>query len=251
MQLTKHGDGAEEQVDPEWAKRRRVEKAKARHIAEWEPPSEEVRAGPYRMEFGKHSKKTVAEVQQVDSGYFAHMLATTQGTLLKTHPRLKVALEAEGLLHNLVATLPKNIRALYEKTLARAEEALASAQELHPEVKRCRKLEKIKSSRVLAELDKRDDALALAVKPAANPTSDHRRRRLRSMALTLLPHCSTCGAITHKTTTCPYKDMVGDGVPDHTTSRAMGGRVSEAKKHSMALGDASGRTQRERVVEFQ
>ena len=240
MQLTKHGDGAEEQVDPEWAKRRRVEKAKARHIAEWEPPSEEVRAGPYRMEFGKHSKKTVAEVQQVDSGYFAHMLATTQGTLLKTHPRLKVALQAEGLLDDLVATLPQNIRALYEKTLAIAVEALASAQKLHPEVLRCRKLQQIKSSRVLADLDKREDALALVAKPAANPTSGHRRRRMRSVALTLLPHCSTCGAITHKSPSCPWKDMVDDGVPDRT-------RRTIAYEQDKHLGKVVGRLRYTRI----
>ena len=98
----------EERLHPDAAKRRRVDKAKAKHVATWDiPTAADVPClGPYRVEFGKFSKMTVLEVHAKDPLYFAHMMSSTQGTLLRTHPRLEEALRTEGLLDSLVSNLP-------------------------------------------------------------------------------------------------------------------------------------------------
>ena len=150
---------------------------------------------------------TISELRVANPGYLAHMMATTQGTLLETYPRLKDALRAEGLLDDLVCNLSEKIKVLYEKSLARAERDLADAASLHPEVKRLRKLEQIKSSRVLAGLGKTEEALSLgrSSEPLAMPLPGPKRSRMLSLAKLLVPHCETCGAIAHKKRTCPYK----------------------------------------------
>ena len=61
-----------EQTDPQAARVKRVEDAKARHAKDWKPPSAHGDASEdrtYRMEFGKHGgpkAKTIAEVMRVD-----------------------------------------------------------------------------------------------------------------------------------------------------------------------------------------
>ena len=66
------------------------------------PPAEgaALDEGPYRMEFGKHSKLTVREVHDKDPGYLPHMLATSRGILWKQYPGLRAALQTEGLLES-------------------------------------------------------------------------------------------------------------------------------------------------------
>jgi hypothetical protein len=201
----------EEQKDPEVAKRKRVEQAKAKHEQEWKPPSgSPVSHGPYCLQFGKHAKKTVSEVAAADPGYFPHLMASSKGKILTTWPGLKEALASEGLLDNLVQNLPDRMREGAERVLLRAEEQQYTHPKIHPEIQKLRRLQQIAASQTLDESQKGE---ALASLPAVGKEDvaegslrKKRRRTLRSTAMRLLPHCRVCGAIAHKEPTCPYKD---------------------------------------------
>jgi hypothetical protein len=201
----------EEQKDPEVAKRKRVEQAKAKHEQEWKPPSgSPVSHGPYCLQFGKHAKKTVSEVAAADPGYFPHLMASSKGKILTTWPGLKEALASEGLLDNLVQNLPDRMREGAERVLLRAEEQQHTHPKIHPEIQKLRRLQQIAASQTLDESQKGE---ALASLPAVGKEDvaegslrKKRRRTLRSTAMRLLPHCRVCGAIAHKEPTCPYKD---------------------------------------------
>ena len=96
------------------------------------------------------------------------------------------------------------------------QEALAQPQGMHPEVKKLRQLQQIEASSVLVQLGVKEEALAQVSQEVLVKTKVRGRAKMRSLAKTLLPHCKICGAISHKEPTCPYENMVGDGIPERT-----------------------------------
>jgi hypothetical protein len=197
----------EEFADPQHAREKKVAAAKERHAQLWKPPVEEHAVlAVYKMNFGKHKGKTIQAVLESDKGYFM-ALASWKNNIFEERPDLKAALDEEGYLQGLLDGRPRLQVERAHKVLQKIDEETQEGKELHPEVKKLRRLQQIEASSVLDGID-RADALAIVHAPPKP------KRKYSPTARVLLPQCSICGAIDHKRQSCPNKNVHGVGIPD-------------------------------------
>ena len=191
----------------------KVEAAKKRHAEPWKPPDESSAVVPsvYTMTFGKHKGKTVAAVMQSDAKYFLH-LASWKNDVLDDKADLKAALQAEGVLEGLQAQRPQLQIDRASKIMQKIEDEKPQGPQMHPEIRKLRRLQQIEAESILVGADKAE-ALAIVA-----PTSKKRPRKYSPSARVLLPHCSICGDINHKCQSCPHRDRQGQGIPDQSPS---------------------------------
>ena len=137
----------EECVDPVGAKERKVEAAKQRQAKGWKGPQTTGTADKvYRMDFGKHSGKTVKEIWEEDPGYLRNMMSW-KNNILDSRPDLKKAMEEEGILAELCEQRPSLQKERAIRVMVRAD--LETGKDVHPEVKKLRLLQQIEASEVL------------------------------------------------------------------------------------------------------
>ena len=201
----------QEFADPLKAREAKVAAAKERHTQQWKRPDAGSQAEQeYKLDFGKHSGKTIQEVLAKDPKYFAH-LASWKNNIFQERVSLGKALEKEGLLESLLNKRPELQVARAEKIVAKVAEETKSGKELHPEVRKLRLHQQIEASEIL---DSKDKQQALALVPLKKAPA--RKRKYEPQPRVLLPHCSICGDVTHKRQTCPFANLQGEGIPERT-----------------------------------
>ena len=70
-------------------------------------------------------------------------------------------------------------------------------------------MQQIEASSILDGSDKEDSLAIVKQMPS-------QKRSRKSSARVLLQHCSICGCIDHKCSSCPHKDWQGEGIPDQS-----------------------------------
>jgi hypothetical protein len=201
----------EEFANPLRAKEVKVQAAKERHAQQWKPPDAGSQAEQeYKLDFGKHSGKTIQEVLAKDAKYFIH-LASWKNKIFQESASLGKALQKEGLLESLLNKRPELQVERAQRIVAKVAEETKSGKELHPEIKKLRLHQQIEASQILDSEDKQE---ALALVPLQKASC--RKRKYKPQPKVLLPHCSICGDTTHKRQTCPFANLQGEGIPERT-----------------------------------
>ena len=186
-----------------------MQAAKDRHAEQWKAPdAESSMEQEYKFDFGKHSGKTIKQVQDLDPDYLKH-LASWKNNIFVERASLGKALQKEGLLDNLLQKRPQLQVERAQQVMAKVAEERTSGKELHPEVKKLRMPQQVEASEILGSGEKQE---ILALVPLQKKSSG--KRKFSPQPRVLLPHCSVCGDTSHKRQTCPFRDLQGAGIPE-------------------------------------
>ena len=147
----------------------------------------------YRLDFGKHKRKTIAEVMSSDAGYLPWCIKSKMHEARECF--MRAVLEAGLLDAEALDEAEKQVVEGARLTLARkASEDRAS---LHPEVQKLRTLQEAEASQVLAIVP--DES-------SSRPLAKALRKKFRkhtSRAAQQVHSCMHCGSSHHNAATCP------------------------------------------------
>ena len=123
-------------------------------------PAERGVGGDYKIEFGKHARKSLSNVLKAFPDYFPNLV--NEKRFLASQPLLARALEEAGVLENVQARAAVLQLENAKITLQRAADEKAQGTELHPEVRKLPAIQVEKARSVLnaptaEDLDKQDD----------------------------------------------------------------------------------------------
>ena len=174
------------------------------------PVDAAVVAAPWRIDFGKHSRKknggprTVEEVMRIDSDYFANLASQTEKGKepFGTNLVLKAELQKAGVWDKV---LRRGKELLSERAQRCADKAnRGETSSMHPQVAALNKIEILRGDMDLhgvAELPANDSA---APTPSQNIKKRARSDRA-SRATRFLKNCLLCGQHGHVWSTCPTR----------------------------------------------
>ena len=163
----------------------------------------------YVFDFGKHRGKTLSFVWRTQQSYLCYLM--NQTGFLDAHLTLKRAMESAGIMDDATQRAAAMRRETARKTVARAAAEDASGVQMHPEVAKLRRIQLMDARQVLEDtpLEEFDDAptegLVVPVQLRKSRRAQIPRKKAPSCGLRRLQHCWICGAIEHKTGTCPDK----------------------------------------------
>ena len=158
-------------------------------------------SGEYVFDFGKHKGKTLSRIWATQPRYLCYLI--NQKGFLDTALTLRRAMDAAGIMGDALRQAAAMRRESASKVVAQAAEETAAGVQLHPEVAKLRKIQLEDAQEVL-------DIAPVAEPLVRVPGSRIRKaRKPRKKGMSrgdrVLQHCWICGAVDHKTVTCPDK----------------------------------------------
>ena len=166
----------------------------------------------YRMTFGRHGNKTIAELLNSEDNAEAQYIPYLYACRNKTGPQdklveLELALRREGFWDRMVKVAQALAPKIAEMSVMKLEDLqrrVAAGEHVHPDVLREAQLMDQKCREDAAASESVVSGMSASAPPAK---ADKRRRVHRSQADVENTHCSYCGQLGHRKPGCPRAEQ--------------------------------------------